>query len=112
MGETVSYYGKLKLIAKGETEAISFAKEKLSSLAPIPSYCNDILGWLLEDDKYFYTNTNNLYEIISKVQQTAGDAYIMTPTDQPDEFDFFTQFYNSGMDFYSAIEEAEKNLKL
>lgn len=110
MSETVSYTGKLKLIAKGEEEAIKFAENHLED-KELPSYFDSKLEMLADDNKYEWTG-ENLYEVITKQNISGDDLFIMKPTGTPGEFDFIVQYYNGGCGFGEALEVAEKSIKI
>ena len=111
MSETRHYRGKIVKIASGYKEMEAKAKEILQNAGKteIPSYYD---SWTEHLEDYYYRGyvriDNDLYAV-EKDEVGGEDVFIAVRTDEGYEFE--VAYYDGGMSFDEAIQEAVDNAK-
>ena len=111
MSETRHYRGTLKLIATGKEQMEEKAKEYLNSIGEteLPSY-HDSWVEFLEDTFYKeYVHLDDKLYVVEKEDVGEEDVFVASKTDNGYKFE--VQYYDGGMSFDEAIEEAISNIE-
>lgn len=111
MSETRHYRGKLKLVTTGKEQVESKAKELLGAEGrkETPSYF-DSWGEYLMDVFYkgYVVINDSLYEV---EKEEVGEENVFVASETEYGYKFEVNYYDGGMSFDEAIEEAINGIK-
>ena len=111
MSETRHYRGKIVKIATGHKEMEAKSKSILerAGKTEVPSYLDSWTEYL--EDYYYkgYVRVGNDLYAVDKTEVGDEDVFVATRT--KDGYDFEVAYYDGGMSFDEAIEEAVSNAK-
>lgn len=106
MSETVTYKGKLRVFK----ENVNTTEEAYQILLPLlPERHDSEEDWISVEDGYVYID-NTIYQLLSK-EDIQYDSIFQANYNDVGDIEYLVQYYNGGMGFTEALQDAIENIK-